>query len=138
MVKRTVKTKERTALEEFERALARKDIKFVLRLYVTGATKRSAKAIENIRRICETYLKDRYELEVVDIYQQPEAAGEEQVIAAPTLVKKLPLPIRKLIGDMSDEDRILIGLGLKQQKETVKTKRTPAKGEREDASKKRA
>ncbi|MBZ0156806.1 MAG: circadian clock KaiB family protein [Alphaproteobacteria bacterium] len=123
------KRKEQTALEDFERALAREDIQFVLRLYVTGATKRSAKAIESIRRICEEYLKGRYELEIIDIYQHPEFAGEEQVIAAPTLVKKLPQPIRKLIGDMSDEDRILIGLGLKRQKETGKAKSTPIQKE---------
>lgn len=106
------KEKERTALEEFERALAGEDVKFLLRLYVTGATRRSSHAIENIKNFCETYLKGRYELEIVDIYQRPEAAGEEQVIVAPTLVKKLPLPLRKLIGDMSDESRMLIGLGL--------------------------
>lgn len=98
------------------------EVFFELRLYVTGATRKSSRAIENTKHICETYLKGRYELEVIDIYQYPERAGEGEVIAAPTLVKKLPLPIRKLIGDMSDEDRILIGLGLKQLKPPAKEK----------------
>jgi circadian clock protein KaiB len=108
------KTKKQNALENFEKALARTDIQFVLRLYVAGATRKSSKAIERIKKICDTYLEGRYELEVIDIYQHPEFASEEQVIAAPTLIKQLPLPIRKLIGDMSDEDRILIGLGIKE------------------------
>lgn len=129
------KSKTQTAIEDFERALAREDIKFALRLYVTGATRRSSNAIESIKKICEQYLPGRYELEVIDIYQHPERAGEGDVIVAPTLVKKLPLPIRKLIGDMSDEDRILIGLGLKRRKEPVKAKSISMK--RENASKKK-
>jgi circadian clock protein KaiB len=123
------KLKENSALESFEKALAREDIKFVLRLYVTGATTKSSRAIENIREICEKHLKGRYELEVIDIYQHPELAGDAQIIAAPTLIKKLPVPIRKLIGDMSDEDRILIGLGLKQEKGKVKEKSSRMKKE---------
>lgn len=117
------KAKEQNALEKLEKALARTEITFVLRLYVAGATDKSSRAIERIRRICDTYLKGRYELEVIDIYQHPESAGEEQVIAAPTLIKKLPQPIRRLIGDMSDEDRILIGLGLKEME--VKEEQQP-------------
>lgn len=117
------KAKEQNALEKLEKALARTEITFVLRLYVAGATSKSARAIERIRGICDTYLKGRYELEVIDIYQHPESAGEEQVIAAPTLIKKLPQPIRRLIGDMSDEDRILIGLGLKEME--VKEEQQP-------------
>lgn len=86
--------------------------RYVLRLYVTGSTPRSARAIENMRRICEERLAGRYDLEVVDIYQRPEAAREFQLIAAPTLVKLLPAPLRRVIGDLSDEDKVLHGLGL--------------------------
>ncbi|HEX8928545.1 MAG TPA: circadian clock KaiB family protein [Actinomycetota bacterium] len=86
--------------------------RYVLRLYVTGSTPRSARAIENMRRICEAHLAGRYDLEVVDIYQRPEAAREFQLIAAPTLVKLLPEPLRRIIGDLSDQDRVLHGLDL--------------------------
>jgi len=86
--------------------------RYVLRLYVTGSTPRSARAIENMRRICEEHLAGRYDLEVVDIYQRPEAAREFQLIAAPTLVKLLPAPLRRIIGDLSDVDRVLLGLDL--------------------------
>ena len=85
---------------------------YLLRLYVTGSTPRSTKAIENIRKICDTHLKDRFELEVVDIYQNPAAAREGQVIAAPTLVKLLPEPLRRVIGDLSDHERVLSGLSI--------------------------
>jgi circadian clock protein KaiB len=90
--------------------------KYVLKLYITGATPRSTKAIMNIRQICEEHLKGRYELEIIDIFQQPVLAKGEQIIAAPTLIKKLPLPLRRFIGDMSDTDKILIGLDLRQKK----------------------
>jgi len=85
---------------------------YLLTLYVTGATPQSTAAILNIKKVCEERLEGRYELEVIDIYQQPKLAQSEQIIAAPTLVKKLPLPVRKLIGNMSDVKRVLIGLGL--------------------------
>ncbi len=90
---------------------------YVLRLYVAGVTPRSTRAIENLRNICEEHLAGRYDLEVIDIYQQPTLAEGEQIIAAPTLVKKLPLPLRKFIGDMSNIDRILVGLDLKKKTE---------------------
>lgn len=86
---------------------------YVLRLYITGATARSTRAIQNVRRICDQYLPGRYDLEVIDVYQQPTLAQEEQLIAAPTLIKKLPLPLRKIIGDMSNEARVLLGLDLR-------------------------
>jgi circadian clock protein KaiB len=86
---------------------------YVLRLYVAGATPRSMRAIENIRKICEEHLKGRYELEVIDIYQQPVLAEGEQIVAVPTLIKKLPAPLRKFIGDLSNTERILFGLDLK-------------------------
>ena len=90
-----------------------RDENYCLRLYVTGTTPKSIRAITNIKRICETHLKDHYTLEVVDIYQQPVLAKGEQIIAAPTLIKKLPLPSRKFIGDMTDSARILAGLELR-------------------------
>jgi circadian clock protein KaiB len=86
---------------------------YVLRLYVTGSTSHSNRAISNIRKICEEHLEGRYDLEVVDISQHPSLAEGEQIIAAPTLIKKLPLPLRRFIGDMSQTDRILIGLDLR-------------------------
>src|SRR3954465_2308487 len=83
-----------------------------LRLYITGATSRSNRAVLNVKLLCEKHLHGRYTLEVVDIYQQPERAREGDIIASPTLVKELPLPIRRFIGDMSDKEKILIGLGV--------------------------
>jgi circadian clock protein KaiB len=86
--------------------------RYVLRLYVTGMTSRSAAAIKNLRAICGEYLEGRFDLEVIDIYQQPVLTQGEQIIAAPTLIKKLPLPMRRLVGDMSDRERVLAGLDL--------------------------
>lgn len=99
--------------QEFERAGAElPDARFVLRLYVSGMTARSRQAIENIRTLCEEHLAGRYDLKIVDIYQQPALAKEGQIIAAPTLVKKLPPPVRKVIGDMGDPGRIMVVLGV--------------------------
>jgi circadian clock protein KaiB len=86
--------------------------RWVLSLYVTGSTRNSLRAIDNLRRICTRHLDGDYALEVVDIYQQPEIAARADLIAAPTLVKRFPLPVRRLIGDLSDEARVLTGLGL--------------------------
>jgi circadian clock protein KaiB len=86
--------------------------RYVLRLYVAGMTPRSRRAIENVRTICEEHLEGRYDLEVIDVYQQPKLAKGEQILAAPTLIKKLPLPLRRVIGDMSNIDRVLLGLDL--------------------------
>ena len=86
--------------------------RYVLRLYVTGLTSRSARAIKNLRAICDEYLDGRYDLEVIDIYQQPVLAKGEQIVAAPTLIRKLPLPMRRIIGDMSNRERVLLGLDL--------------------------
>lgn len=87
--------------------------RYVLRLYVTGKTPNSLRAIANLKAVCEKYLPGRYDLQVIDIYQQPALAEGDQIIAAPTLVKKLPEPLRKLIGDLSDRERVLLGLDLK-------------------------
>ena len=90
--------------------------RYVLRLYVSGMTPKSINAIENVRKLCEQYLHGRYELDIVDIYQQPDVAKTEQLIAAPTLIKKLPLPLRRFIGDMSNKDKILVGLDIIPEK----------------------
>jgi len=87
--------------------------KYVLRLYVSGSTSKSSQAIENIKRVCEQHLKNRYHLEVIDIYQQAHLARDEQIVAVPTLIKRLPPPLRRLIGDMSDLKKVLFGLDLK-------------------------
>ena len=89
--------------------------KYVLCLYVTGTTPRSTRSILNLRTFCEQRLRGRYKLEVIDIYQQPELARQEQIIAAPTLIKKLPQPLRRLVGDLSDEERVLVGLNVRRE-----------------------
>jgi circadian clock protein KaiB len=89
------------------------DPDYVLRLYVTGQTPRSVLAIENMRRICAEHLSDRYTLEVIDIYLHPEACQQQQIIAAPTLIKVLPHPLRRIIGDLSNTEKVLVGLDLR-------------------------
>ncbi len=86
---------------------------YVLRLYVAGINEKSAAAIRNVKEFCEEYLEGRYELEIVDIYQQPAEAKGAQIIAAPTLIRQLPQPLRRLIGNMASEERILVGLDLR-------------------------
>jgi len=87
--------------------------KYVLRLYISGSTPKSALAVENIKRVCDQHLEGRFDLEVIDIYQQPKLARDEQIVAVPTLIKRLPLPLRRLIGDLSNEEKVLFGLDLK-------------------------
>ena len=89
---------------------------YVLRLYVAGLNAISLRAIENLKRICEENLEGRYELEVIDIYQQPVLAQDEQIIAVPTLIKQLPRPLRRFIGDLSQTEKILVGLDLKPRR----------------------
>ncbi len=84
-----------------------------LRLYVAGRTPKSVAAFTNLQKLCEEHLAGRYDLEIVDVYQQPVLAKDEQILAAPTLIKKLPLPLRRIIGDMSNKDRVLLGLDLR-------------------------
>jgi circadian clock protein KaiB len=113
------KVKVKSATDEFNLTTADKDLdKYILRLYITGTTSRSVLAISNLKKICEAYLEGKYELEVIDLYQDPLAAKEEQIIAAPTLIKKLPLPFRRIIGDMSNEEKVLIGLDLRKLAKT--------------------
>ena len=88
------------------------DEQFVLRLYVTGMTPRSTRAISAVRSVCEEFLHGRYALEIIDVYQQPGRSSQDQIVAIPTLVKCSPQPQRLIIGDMSDRNRLLFGLGL--------------------------
>jgi circadian clock protein KaiB len=107
--------KTRDTTQAFEKALASpKESNYVLRLYVAGTTTHSVRAIANIKKICDEHLLGRYTLDVIDLYQQPNLAEGEQIIAAPTLIKKLPLPLRRIIGEMSNTERILVGLDLRE------------------------
>lgn len=100
--------------EQFEKAVSRLGgRKYLLRLYVAGMTPNSARAISNLKKICEEHLAGQYDLTVIDVYRRPTLAKGEQIVAVPTLVKKLPLPIRKLIGDMSDKSKVLVGLDIR-------------------------
>ncbi len=102
------------SIEAFEKAIENTENgKYVLRLYVAGMGPKSMQAIDNIKRILEEYLPDRYQLEIIDIYQNPIFAKDGQIVAAPTLIKELPPPLRKLIGSMSDTERVLVGMDLK-------------------------
>lgn len=105
-------TEDTAAFERLLKGKASDSQRYVLKLFITGTTPRSARAIENIRALCEEHLSGRYDLEVVDIYQQPTEAKGEQIIAAPTLVRKFPQPSRRMVGDLSNKDRVLVGLEL--------------------------
>lgn len=97
----------------FEQAIAYDEQQhYLLRLFVAGATPRSIQALERLKSLCETYLQGRYELEVIDIYQAPSALGADNIVAIPTLVKQLPLPLRHIVGDLSDTEKVLKGLDL--------------------------
>ena len=92
------------------------DKEWQLRLYVAGTTQRSTAALDNLRRICEEHLAGKYEIEVIDLLERPQLAKGEQIVAIPTLVRKLPEPVRKIIGDLSDQERVLIGLDLRPKR----------------------
>lgn len=91
----------------------RPDKVWQLRLYVAGQTSKSLTAFSNLKKICENHLKDRYHIEVIDLVQQPQLSKGDQILAVPTLVRKLPVPVRKIIGDLSDTERVLVGLDLR-------------------------
>ncbi|HUR58075.1 MAG TPA: circadian clock KaiB family protein [Opitutaceae bacterium] len=110
-VRRKVASSPTSAFEKMLRKTAERE-RYELKLYVTGTSPRSGQAIANVRSLCEEYLSGRYDLEVIDIYQQPAIAASEQIIAAPTLIKKTPAPTRRMIGDLSNRDKILIALNL--------------------------
>jgi circadian clock protein KaiB len=118
--KDALKAKAPNTTEVFEDALKRRPLrraKYILRLYVTGSSTRSLRAITNLKKLCEEYLPNNYDLEVIDIYKNPTAAREEQIIAAPTLIKSLPQPLRRFVGDLSDTQKLLVGLELFQRPE---------------------
>lgn len=89
--------------------------RYSLKLYVAGQSPKSVNAIANIKKICEVNLQGRYVLDVIDLYQQPQLAQGEQVIAVPTLIRKLPRPLRRIIGDMSNTERVLVGLDIRSK-----------------------
>ena len=91
--------------------------KYVLRLYVSGSTLKSKLAVKNIKRMCEQHLKGRYDLEVIDIHRHANLARDEQIVAVPTLIKRLPLPLQRLVGDMSDLNKVLFGLDLRMREQ---------------------
>jgi circadian clock protein KaiB len=99
----------KSAGKERERVLRR----YILRLYITGQTPRSQQSVENLRALCDKHLPGQFDLEVIDIYQQPAMAAAGQIIAAPTLIKSMPLPLRRLVGDFSDQERVILGLDLR-------------------------
>jgi circadian clock protein KaiB len=114
--KKTPKREKGNVTADFERALERKKTEhYMLRLYIAGNNFKSQTAVENVKKICEEYLPGRYELEVVDIYQDQSKNLVDLVLAAPTLIKKLPLPLRRIIGDMTRIEKVLIGLDLVPQ-----------------------
>jgi len=106
--------KPRSSTKAFERVPS-KPAKTVLRLYIAGSSARSTTAIENAKQICEDYLEGRYDLQVIDIFQQPTLAKDDQILAVPTLIRKLPAPLRRFIGDLSNRNVVLVGLDLKKK-----------------------
>lgn len=90
-----------------------------LTLYVAGQTPKSIEAFENLKELCETHLKDRYIIEVIDLVQNPELAKNDQILAIPTLVRKLPEPIKKIIGTLANEEKVLVGLDINSQKKSI-------------------
>ena len=110
---------EREDLECADQSAGQGKEPYVLQLYITGMTPRSTEAFSSIKTICEKHLQGRYDLEVIDIYQHPSVAREEQIIAAPTLVKRLPAPLRRLVGNLSQEDRVLSGLDLNRDTQSL-------------------
>jgi circadian clock protein KaiB len=113
------KTKAKKSAASSPRRKARKRFaaRYALRLYITGQTPRSRQSVENLRALCDKYIPGQFDLEVVDIYQQPAMAAAGQIIAAPTLIKSMPLPLRRLVGDFSDQNRVILGLDIKLDEE---------------------
>ena len=107
--------KPKTSTKAFEKANSASR-KVILRLYIAGSSDRSTRAIQNAKEICDEHLAGTYELDVIDIFQQPTLAKDDQILAVPTLIKKLPLPLRRFIGDLSDRDVVLVGLDLKRKR----------------------
>jgi circadian clock protein KaiB len=115
------RSKAQDSTRAFEEALAatRPAAHYCLRLFITGTTPKSARAVTNIRALCEANLAGRYDLEVIDIYQHPEQAQPEQIMVTPTLIRKLPLPFRRIIGDLSNNEKVLAGLDIVRRPDSV-------------------
>jgi circadian clock protein KaiB len=112
-----IKRKKSPTITTRKRAAKRSAARYALRLYVTGQTPRSLQSVENLRALCDKYIPNQFDLEVVDIYQQPAMAAAGQIIAAPTLIKSMPLPLRRLVGDFSDQNRVILELDIKLNEE---------------------
>ena len=95
---------------------SRRKARYLLRLYVTGTTEKSIRAIQNVRRICEEHLSGRYRIEIIDLLKHPQLARGDQIVAVPTLVRHLPPPMKKIIGDLSNEESVLVGLDLRPRR----------------------
>jgi circadian clock protein KaiB len=106
-------TKTKVAKQRKPRSVGRKAKLWQLRLYVAGHTPKSLMAFGNLKQICENHLKGRYHIEVIDLLEKPHLSKGDQILAVPTLVRKLPEPVRKIIGDLSDTERVLVGLDLR-------------------------
>jgi circadian clock protein KaiB len=115
MVKTKNKDKEKKS-STLAKTKRHEEEKWRLRLYIAGNTPKSLAALSNLKRYCEIHLVDRYELEVIDLLQHPRLAAGDQILAIPTLVRKMPVPVRKIIGDLSNEEKVLVGLDLKPVK----------------------
>ena len=113
MIKENNKTKKNA---EKRKAIKSKEERWSLRLYLAGNTLKSMTALENLKKYCELHLADRYSIEVIDLLKQPQLAAGDQILAIPTLVRKVPAPIRKIIGDLSNEAKVLVGLDIKPLK----------------------
>jgi len=111
---KTKKVKSKTSWRK-EKPTNTKNNKWILRLYVAGQTQRAITAFNNLKSICEEKLKGNYKIEVIDLLQNPQLARDDQILAIPTLVRKLPVPVRRIIGDLSITERVLVGLDLKEQ-----------------------
>jgi circadian clock protein KaiB len=109
--------KKRSAARRPKKSRKAAGARYILRLYITGQTPRSLQSVENLRALCDKYLPGQFDLEIIDIYQQPAMAKEGQIIAAPTLIKSMPLPLRRLVGDFSDKERVILGLDLMLEQE---------------------
>jgi circadian clock protein KaiB len=117
-IKRGSKIKrKRSAASSARKRTTKRSARYALRLYITGQTPRSLQSVENLRALCDKYIPNQFDLEVVDIYQQPAMAAAGQIIAAPTLIKSMPLPLRRLVGDFSDQNRVILGLDIKLDEE---------------------
>jgi len=98
------------------KAASKKEYKWELRLYIAGNTPKSMAALVNLKKYCEEHLKDEYKIEVIDLLVHPQLAAGDQILAIPTLVRKVPVPIRKIIGDLSNEEKVLVGLNIRPVK----------------------